>query len=343
MTRYPPLVATSLLVGLAVGCTALLDFPEEVTGYRWCLDAEPATGRRFDNQILTEIRYPVSNNWTRACTCFCAADHQLMLQGAAGELTPGSEDALWYELQLGQLRASAATACDDRTAELATEHATLITFDDPQTVSCLDAVADESAYFAEECTQYDDLCPPGSPGGFGTDGYIPGESSTASTEGSDTGIDASGTGRDTAVDSGSSDGSDGSDSGTTGGAGLHGLDDWSSAIDCPTRDHCDIDAAFVRAVLTDPRVLSQEHIRVEAGLSALGHRGVHVIELAPDSLPAALGLQAGDVLWRVDEIELRTGTDVVRALERLTRAVALTAVIDRRESTFERTYRIVER
>ena len=230
----------------------------------------------------------------------------------------------------GQLRASAATECNDRTAELAAEEATLITFDDPQTVSCLDAVADEPAYFAEECTQYDDNCPPGAPGGFGTDGYIPGDSTTAGTSPSDTGVDDSG-------------GSDTSDTTTSGGAGLHGSDDWSSTIDCPTRDHCDIEAAFVRALLTDPRLLPHDHIRLAAGTSALGHRGLHLLELAPGSLPAALGLHPGDVLWRVDEIELRTRTDLVRAFERLARATKLTADIDRGPSTVTRTYRLVER
>lgn len=337
MTRSSVFLAASLVVGLALGCTAILDFPEEVTGYRWCLDAEPAKGRRLDNTALIDIKHSPSNNWTRACKCFCAADHQLMLQGAAGELPPGSEDALWYELQVGQLRASAATECDDRTAELEAEEATIITFDDPDAVSCLDAVADEASYFAEECTQDDDNCPPGAPGGFATDGYLPGESSTASSDGSGTGIDDSG--GDTSVDGDTIDGSQTGDT-TSEGLGPTGMDDWSTMIDCPTDDHCNIDAALMEALWADPSALMDDRVRVTAGTSKRGRRGAQVLELAPGSLPAALGLRAGDVITRVGELELRTRSEVLRAIEALRRADAFVVEIDRGEQRVVRSYRV---
>jgi hypothetical protein len=330
------LAVTSALVagaigGISQGCTAILDFPEEVTGYLWCLDAEPPRGRRANNGALIQIQYAISNNWTRGCKCLCAADHQLMLQGAAGALTPDSEDAIWYDLQVGQLRASAVNECNGRTAELAAENATIITFDDPETISCLDSVTDEAPYFAAECGQLDDVCPPGAPGGFGTDGYIPGTTSTTEAYGSDTGLD------DGSDSDSSSDSSD-----TTSGAALHGLDDWSSVIDCPTHTHCNLDATAVHALLADPTLLSKEHVRIAWGISRLGHRGLHFLALDPDSFPAALGLEPGDVPWRVNGIELRTLADIAHALEVLTHAMTVTAEIDRGEVTLTRTYRIIE-
>jgi hypothetical protein len=144
-----------------------------------------------------------------------------MLEGAAGELVPGSEDAIWYDLQVGQLRAAAASECNDRTAELEAANDTVITFDDAATISCLDAVADEPAYFADECTQFDDTCPPGAPGGFGTGGYVPG---TGTDTDASTADDAPATGVDTTGD-GTADGSGtGAGDGTT-GSGLRGLEE----------------------------------------------------------------------------------------------------------------------
>jgi hypothetical protein len=338
MTRHPAicstLVAVVALVASSHACTAILDFPEEVTGYLWCLDATPATGLLFDSLSLIEIRYATSNNWTRGCKCLCAADHQLMLQGAAGELTPDSEDAIWYDLQVGQLRASAVNDCDGRTAELAADYGTLITFDDPETISCLDSVTDETPYFAAECGQLDDVCPPGAPGGFGTDGYIPGTTSTTSTTDADS--------SDTGLDDGSDSDSDSDHSDTTTSAALHAFDDWSSIIDCPTRTHCNVDATVIQALLVDPTLLSQDHVRIAWGISRLGHRGLHFLALDPDSFPAALGLEPGDVPWRVNGIELRTLADIAHALEVLTHAMTVTAEIDRGEVTVTRTYRIIE-
>jgi hypothetical protein len=322
------------LAGISHGCTALLDIPEDVTAYLWCLDAKPAKGMREDNLTLIQINEP-SGAWTRGCKCYCPADHAIMVDGANGALAPGSEDEVWYGVQVGLLRGSATSACNDRVAELEAIHGTLITFDDPATVSCLDAVADEDPYYASQCVLDDETCPPGAGGGFGTDGYVPGTDGTTADEGTTTdgGADSSGTSSATAE----------GDSSTGGGAIVYGLDDWSAVVDCPTGDRCDVEAGFVAELLADLDVFSDDHIAVRPGVSRLGHHGFVLAELGPDSFPAALGLQPGDVLWRVGGVELRTFGDVGRAFEVLNQATVLTAEIDRGAVTVQRSYRIVER
>jgi hypothetical protein len=326
------------------GCTLIFDFPELVPAHRWCLDADPATGRRNNNFQLIEIT-DLSGAWTRGCKCYCPADHTIMLAGANGELDPGSEDEVWYGIEVGLLRASAASACDDRTAELEADQGIFITFDDPETISCLASVADETPFLATECVLNEDICPPGAPGGFGTDGYVPGTSTNGTTAAEGTAADETatdgdvpGTGGATAID----DGTSASGSNTDGGAGVFGPDDWTTAIDCPLPDRCDVEAAFVEELLADLGVLSDDSINIRPGASRLGHYGLVFAELGPDSFPAALGLRRGDVLWRVSGIELRTLADVGRAFELLHQATVLTAEIDRGSVTLERTYRIVE-
>jgi hypothetical protein len=328
-------IATLALAGISSGCQAILNIPDPVAAHLWCLNADPARGRRADNLWLIDIKHP-DGIWMRGCKCYCPADHAIMVEGADGALTPGSGDALWYEAQAGQLRATAVDACTDRAAQLEAENGTLITFDDPGTVSCLDSVADEAPYYASQCVLDEDHCPPGAPGGFGTDGYIPGTSTDGATADdsttSDDGVDSSGTGDATA---------DG-DSTTGSGAGIYGIDDWSTVIDCPTHDRCDVDAAFVAALRTDLRVFSEDHIGVQPGKSRLGHQGFVLTELGPDSFPAALGLQPGDVLWRLNGIALETLADVGHAFEVLDQATVLTADIDRGSRTITRSYHRVD-
>jgi hypothetical protein len=179
-----------ILAGSSPGCTLLLDIPEPVAAHRWCLDADPAKGLRSDDFLLLSITDP-SGAWMRGCKCYCPADHAIMLAGANGELAPGSSNETWYGVEVGLLRGSAASACDDRVSELEDELGIFITFDHPETISCLDAVADETPYLAAGCVADEDLCPPGDPGGFGTDGYVPG-TSTAGATGAD-GTQADGT------------------------------------------------------------------------------------------------------------------------------------------------------
>jgi hypothetical protein len=57
---------------------------------------------------------------------------------------------------------------------------------------------------------------------------------------------------------------------------------------------------------------------------------------------SALGLQPGDVLWRLNGIELRTLADVGHAFEVLDQATVLTADIDRGSRTLTRSYHRVD-
>jgi hypothetical protein len=341
------LLGTLALLGVVSGCyPPIPEVPDPVTGYSWCVDAEPAQGQTV-GEFPVDITDAVSGAWMRACKCYCPADHAIMVQGAYGALVPGSADEDFYAYELGLLRTSAEVACVERVLELEVELGTDIEFDSPGTVSCQDAVADEAPLLSGECMLNEATCPPGV--GTGTeDGGVPSTSGATGADGSTGGGDVSGT-DGTTVDDGSSSGSDsgstggGDASGTDsdgGGAGVYGIDDWSTVIDCPTRERCDVDGTFVEELLADLGVLLHDHIGVRPGVSRLGHYGFVFVEIGTDSFPAALGLEPGDVLWRVNGIELRTFADVGRAFEVLSQATVLTAEIDRGSVTVNRTYRI---
>jgi hypothetical protein len=330
-----PLLGTLAPMGAGGGCYPPIPaVPDPVIAYSWCVDAEPAQGQTVE-EFPAPITDAVSGTWMRACKCYCPADHAIMIEGANGTLAPGSADADFYAYELGLLRASAELACVERVLELEVDLGTLIEFDAPGTVSCQDAVADEEPLLSGECVLNEATCPPDAGTATATaieDGDIPNTSGATEADGS------TGTGDGTGADDGSS-GSSGSD----GGAGVYGIDDWSTVIDCPTREQCDIEAAFVEELLTDLSVLFNDHIGVRPGVSRLGHHGFVLVELGPDSFPAALGLEPGDVLWRVSGMELRTLADVGHAFEVLNQATMLKAEIDRDSQTLTRSYRIVER
>jgi hypothetical protein len=338
-------------VGVSNGCyPSIPSVPDPVDAYSWCVSADPAEGWRIDEETPISITHPDSGLWMRACKCFCPVEHEIMVQGANGWLTPGSPDDDFYEYEVGLLRASAELACLERVVELEVELGTLIEFDAPGTVSCQDAVADEEPFSSNECILNEAICPPGAGTGTGTeDGGIPGTSGETGADGStgtedgtgDTG--SSGSSGSGSSGSGSSGDDDNSGSGSDGGAGVYGIDAWSVVIDCPTRERCDVDAAFVERLLADLSLLYQDHIGVRPGVSRLGHHGFMLVELGADSFPAALGLEPGDVLWRVNGIELQTLGDVGHAFEVLNQATVLKAEIDRGLVTITRMYRIVER
>lgn len=76
-------------------------------------------------------------------------------------------------------------------------------------------------------------------------------------------------------------------------------------------------------------------------VSERGHRGFRFVRLDDESLPAALGLQQGDVVWEVNGIELRSFGEVGRAFEEFDEADGLVARIDRGARTLRRSYRLV--
>jgi S1-C subfamily serine protease len=121
-----------------------------------------------------------------------------------------------------------------------------------------------------------------------------------------------------------------------------GLDDWAAVIDCPAKDRCDVDAAFVEDLLADLSAFAGDSIRIRpAATSTLGHRGFLFAQLGAESFPAAHGFQAGDVLWQVNGIKLQTLADVGQAFEDLNQTLVLIAQLDREGQTLTQTYRIV--
>ena len=301
------LVSTSLVAALASSCVDVPPLPDPVVGYQWCLDAEPATGRRLDDFSLTEITHPVSGLWMRGCRCTCPDEHDIMVAGTNGQLTPDTPDDLFYQTQVSLLRADAQLACTERLVEVQQQFGVPILFDDPDTVSCADAVADEAPYYATECPLDTALCP----------------------------AEADGTGGDT--DSAGADPSPG-----MGGPTTYGLEDWSEVIHCTSPRDCAIEAAFVDVLLQDLGLFADDAIRVLPGAtSPLGHRGFQFTTLGPHSLPAALGLKQGDLLWQLGGIELRDFEAVTEAFEQLHQATTLTARIDRDGRTIVHTVRIV--
>jgi hypothetical protein len=325
------LAATIALVGIGVGCTAILDIPSPVTAYRWCLDAEPARGLRGDNLLLQNIKAP-SGLWMRGCKCYCAADNEIMIQGADGQLTPGSQDEVFYANEVAQLQAAGALACSNQVIAMQAELGTTLDFTHPQAVTCADAVVDEAPYFATECVLDEEICPPGAGGGGGGGGGATG-GGDATDSGETTGTgDISTTGGATA---------DESSGGGSGGSMVYGIEDWADVIDCPSSARCEVDAAFVDELLADLGMFSDDAIAMSTGVSALGHRGFVFAELGPDSLPAALGFAPGDVLWRVNGLELRSFADVGHAFERLDQATVFTVQVDRQSQTLQRTFRLV--
>lgn len=150
------LATTTMGVGVA-SCSLVLDFPEPVASHLWCVDAEPARGRREDSQDFLLIDHPETNTWMQGCQCYCPADHEVMLLGASGLLDPESGNADWYAGQVTLLRTAATLACLQRMVQLQNELGTNITFDDPGTVSCEDAAADEVPDRDRDCTLDDGL------------------------------------------------------------------------------------------------------------------------------------------------------------------------------------------
>ena len=118
MKAHPvrPLLA-SILLSSSLGCTALLDLPDPVDSFKWCLDADPARGRSSENLSVDDIQTP-AGNWTRGCKCYCPADNAIMVDGEAGLLAAGSANEAFYLGQVQTLRLEAQTACTKRVLEL---------------------------------------------------------------------------------------------------------------------------------------------------------------------------------------------------------------------------------
>ena len=309
----------TLCVALPLGCTVILDFPEPVTAYRWCLDAKPAAGIRDSDLLLQNIQ-DSAGNWMRGCICYCPAEHDIMVKGANGQLAPGSAHEAFYSNEVAQLQAKAQTACIDRVLELQAANATVYTFDDPGTISCADAVADEDPYYSTQCVLDDDICPAGA-GGSGDDGFP-----------APTGGEMESSGPDTA---------DETADGTMGGSMIYGLDDWSQVISCTAPNRCDVDAVFVDMLLEDLSLLTHDDIRIRpASVSDQGHRGFLLASIGSESFPAALGLQPGDLLWAVNTIPLEDFAAVAQAFEDLSQAAHITVQIDRDGQTISHTIRI---
>jgi len=305
------LLSTSLAAALAASCVDVPPLPDPVVGYQWCLDAEPATGSRLDNFSLTEITHPVSGLWMRGCRCYCPDEHDIMVAGANGQLAPDSPDDLFYQTQVSLLRADALLACTERLIEMQQQFGVPISFADPDTISCADAVADEDPYYATECPLDTALCPAEA--------------------------DATGGATDDTTDTAGAAPRPG-----MGGPTVYGLEDWSEVIHCATPRDCAIEAAFVDALLQDLGLLADDAIRVLPGAtSTLGHHGFQFTTLGPQSLAAALGLHQGDLLWQLGGIELRDVEAVTEAFEQLHQATTLIARIDRDGRTLVHTVRIV--
>ena len=326
------LPAAVLLVPF-LGCTAILDFPDPVDSFQWCIDANPARGRNETTNSLFNIVDP-SGNWLRGCKCFCPEDNEVMVLGEAGMLAPGSGHESWYLNEVELLRAKAAEACAERVSMLQEQLGTTYTFNDPETVSCADSVVDESPYYSSGCVRDDDICPGGGPGV----GPAPGTGGVDTGSGT-AGVDT-GTGTDGADTTGADEAGDGS--GGAGGAVAYGLEDWSSVINCPTAEGCDVAGWFVDELLEDLSVFEDDAIQIYAGAkSSLGHQGFRFASLGPESLPAALGFQEGDLLWGVNGIMLSDFAAIGRAFEELNQAVDFTARFDRNGEVYRRSFHLV--
>lgn len=328
--------AAATILALPLGCTAILDIPDPVTAYRWCLDADPALGSSQATGFIEAIQDD-AGNWMRGCTCYCPSDHELMVLGANGQLVSGSDAETFYLNEVEHLRAKALLACTNRVLEMQTQLETTFTFSDPGTITCAVAVDDEEPYYATECVLDTDLCPEGGGGGGG--GGFPGTDGPPDTEGgTGTGDDLdTGTGLDTST------GAEGTTEGVhVSGPVLYGYDDWADVITCPTPGQCDVDAAFVADLLEGLSILADDDIRIRpAATSSRGHQGFLFTAVGPDSLPAALGIRRGDLLWDVNGIRLTDFAAVGEAFEALNQTTTLTARFDRNGQTISLGYTLV--
>ena len=263
-----------------------------------------------------------------------------MVAGANGQLVADSTDDLFYQSQVSLLRADAQLACAERVIDLQDQLGVPLGFGDPDTVTCADAVADEEPYYATECPLDTALCPSTAAGSGGDSDTDPGKPGDSGNPGG-----TSGSADDTSSDtsSGADDTGSGSDSGSeSGGAMVYGLEDWSEVIHCDAPGECDIEAAFVDLLLEDLAVFTHDAIRVRPDArSSLGHRGFLLTKLGPQSLPAALGLRQGDLLWQINGIELRDFEAVTEAFEQLHQAPVLTLALDRDGRTLATTTHLV--
>jgi len=315
-----------------VGCQAILDFPDPVDSFRWCIDANPARGTTAFDNFIHNIK--INGTWTRGCKCYCPAQSETMLLGESGMLALGSARETWYLNEVATLQAKAQVACTERVAMMQEENNTTYAFDEPGTVSCADAVADESPYFSSGCMLDDDICPGGA--GAGAGGGFPGTGGGGETGSATSGADGTATtGADTT-------GADESGTGGAGGAMLYGLDDWATVLSCPSPDACDVTADFVDDLLQDLSVFEDDAIFIRPyARSSSGNTGFLFKSLGPESLPAAIGFVQDDLIWAVNGIKLTDFAAVGRAFEDLNQSAALTAQFDRDGTEHRLVLRIV--
>lgn len=164
-----PVLGAMLLHLGAAGCyPPIPEPPAPVSGYSWCVYADPARG--LAGNVLRPITDPVSGLWMSACTCYCPEDHAVVLAGVNGTLVAGSEAETFYVEQLALLRTAAEIACLQRALEVQMELGTTLDFDAPGAVSCQAAVADEVPQSGGECPFDETQCQDGATAGLETHG-----------------------------------------------------------------------------------------------------------------------------------------------------------------------------
>ena len=120
------------------------------------------------------------------------------------------------------------------------------------------------------------------------------------------------------------------------GPELYELDAWDEALTCDA-DGCTIEAWFADQLRADTELLLDDDIAVAPYQSPAGAAGYQFVEVGPDSLAAALGFEAGEIVWSVAGLPLETLDDVVEAYRRLDSETSVTVELERADG------RLVER
>jgi hypothetical protein len=157
-----------LVVGLGSCFPPVPEPPAPVSGYSWCVYADPAQGRIVGSETMQTITDPATGLWMSACTCYCPEDHAVVLAGVNGTVVPGSEAETYYAAQLSLLRTAAEIACLQRAIEIQMALGATLDFEAAGAVSCQAAVGDEVPQFGGECPFDEMQCQDGATGGLGT-------------------------------------------------------------------------------------------------------------------------------------------------------------------------------
>lgn len=319
------LAACTILCG---GCLIELDIIE---GQSWLMRADPAQGSRQDNSnpvpILTS-----KGDYPGVAACVCPVVHELISNGKAGLLPPGSEDEEKYHLYLDAHRAETANSCLAVAAEVGSDLGTTILFDTPSSISCADAASDEIPILIGTCPLTGITCsdgdPPWTPWVPGTGGEPEPTEPTGTTDGADS--------------TGAPDDTGAPDNTDDGGSHVFGLDEWTEAVVVSGADSYKMDIDFVDLLVGSPELLADDNIGVGFGMSALMHKGFEFRTVGSDSIANAIGFQAGDVVWELNGASFSAVEDITEAFETMVDEDVFVVRFDRGSQTRTLTVTIVD-